>query len=214
VDEETRSIVFTTTYSDRTETDRIGFDEIANVEIVTSGSEATWVVNVVTHSGERRLLQLSDDPSLEGYAEHVAHVMDKPLVDDASEGDAELLGAAPAKAAAPSLALGQGVACHFTEPFFTVNYDAQAGRLSVESFMPDGELATSATSNTTLVQDTTSSGSPEYEVDAASMGTLTFVLDYKGSDGMSDETYPYSGTWVYPRGEFPERTLWGACEPL
>jgi len=82
VDEETHSIVFTTKYSDRMETDRITFDEVANVELVMGGSEATWVVNVVTNTGERRALKLSDGQSLKGYAEHIAAVMDKPLVEN------------------------------------------------------------------------------------------------------------------------------------
>ena len=82
VDESTSSIVFTTKYSDRMETDRINFDEVANVELVMGGGEATWVVNVVTNSGDRRAIKLSDDASLKGYAEHIAAVMDKPLVEN------------------------------------------------------------------------------------------------------------------------------------
>ena len=82
VDESTSSIVFTTKYSDRMETERVGFDEVATVELVMGGSEATWVVNVVTNDGDRKAIKLSDDSSLKGYAEHIAAVMDKPLVED------------------------------------------------------------------------------------------------------------------------------------
>lgn len=82
VDESTASIVFTMKYSDRMETERIGFDEVAQVELVMGGGEATWVVNVVTNDGERKAIKLSDDSSLKGYAEHIAAVMDKPLVEN------------------------------------------------------------------------------------------------------------------------------------
>lgn len=81
VDEETNSIVFTTKYSDRTETDRVRFDEVANVELLMGGSEATWEVAIVTLSGERRTINLSEDKSLKGYADHISSVMEKPLVE-------------------------------------------------------------------------------------------------------------------------------------
>jgi hypothetical protein len=81
IDEETSSIVFTTKYSDRTETDRVNFDEVTSVELVMGGSEATWEVAILTLDGERHVVNLSDDKSLHGYAEHIAAVMDKPLVE-------------------------------------------------------------------------------------------------------------------------------------
>ncbi|MCP4804853.1 MAG: hypothetical protein GY884_05840 [Proteobacteria bacterium] len=81
IDEETSSIVFTTKYSDHTETDRVRFDEVSSVEVVMGDGEATWEVAVVTLNGERRVVNLSDDKNLKGYAEHIAAVMDKPLVE-------------------------------------------------------------------------------------------------------------------------------------
>ena len=81
IDEETSSIVFTTKFADHTETERVRFDEVSNVEVVMGGSTATWEVAVVTVDGSRRVVNLSDDKSLKGYAEHIAAVMDKPLVE-------------------------------------------------------------------------------------------------------------------------------------
>lgn len=81
VDEETQSIVFTTKYADRTETDRVKFDDVAKVEVIMGGSNATWEVVVVTVDDQRRTINLSKDKSLKGYAEHVSAVMDKPLVE-------------------------------------------------------------------------------------------------------------------------------------
>jgi len=81
IDEETNSIVFTTKFADHTETERVRFEEVSNVEVVMGGGAATWEVAVVTVDGNRRVVNLSDDKSLKGYAEHIAAVMDKPLVE-------------------------------------------------------------------------------------------------------------------------------------
>ena len=81
IDEETSSVIITKKYADSTETDRIMFDEVAKLELVTGGSAATWEVVLITHGDERKTIRLSDDKSLKGYAEHVASVMDKPLVE-------------------------------------------------------------------------------------------------------------------------------------
>ncbi len=81
VDEETHSVIFTKKKASGTETDRVGFDDVAKVELLMGGSEATWEVALITVDGERRTISLSDDTSLKGYAQHVASVMDKPLVE-------------------------------------------------------------------------------------------------------------------------------------
>lgn len=78
IDEETSSIVFTKKYADRTETNRVRFDEVVKIEVVMGG-EYTWEVVAVTLDGERHTLNVSDDASLQGYAEHVSSVMEKPL---------------------------------------------------------------------------------------------------------------------------------------
>ncbi len=81
IDEESASIVFTKTFTDHIETERITFDEIAKVEYRIGGQDATFVVRVVTLDGRERNLKLSDDKQLSGYAEHVAHLMEKPMVE-------------------------------------------------------------------------------------------------------------------------------------
>ncbi len=81
IDEETQSVIFTKKRASGTETDRLNFDEVAKVELLMGGSNATWEVALITLNEERRVLNLSDDGSLKGYAEHVSSVMDKPLVE-------------------------------------------------------------------------------------------------------------------------------------
>jgi hypothetical protein len=81
VDEETASIVFTTKFHDRIETDRVDFAEVANVEMLIAGKVAQYEVAVITLSGERHTVESSDDKPLNGYAEHLAALMDKPLVE-------------------------------------------------------------------------------------------------------------------------------------
>ena len=78
IDEETSSIVFTKKYADRTETNRVMFADVAKIEVVMGG-EYTWEVVAVTLNGERHTLNVSEDKSLQGYAEHVSSVMEKPL---------------------------------------------------------------------------------------------------------------------------------------
>ncbi|MCK6518064.1 zinc ribbon domain-containing protein [Myxococcota bacterium] len=81
VDKETTSIIFTTKYADRTETDRISFDDVAKVEMIIGGDIATFEVYVVTLSGESHLVNQSKEKTLRGYAERIASVMDKPYIE-------------------------------------------------------------------------------------------------------------------------------------
>ena len=71
VDKETTSIIFTTKYADRTETDRISFDDVAKVEMIIGGDIATFEVYVVTLSGESLMVNQSKEKTLRGYAEHI-----------------------------------------------------------------------------------------------------------------------------------------------
>ncbi len=80
VDAETSSITFVTKYKDRTETDRVQFSEVANVEYAIGGS-SQYEIAVVTLSGERWVLESSESKPLNGQAEHYAAVIDKPLVE-------------------------------------------------------------------------------------------------------------------------------------
>ena len=81
IDEESSSIVFTKTFKDRVETERIMFGEVAKVEYRIGGEDATFVVRVYTLDGRERNLKLSDDKQLSGYAQHVAAVLEKPVTE-------------------------------------------------------------------------------------------------------------------------------------
>ncbi len=81
IDEESSSIVFTKTFKDRVETERIMFGDVAKIEYRIGGEDATFVVRVVTLDGRRRNLKLSDDKQLNGYAQHVAGVLEKPVTE-------------------------------------------------------------------------------------------------------------------------------------
>ena len=81
VDQETTSIVWTRTYADKTETDRLPFADVREIELVIGGKKSTWEVNVITNEGKRIMLHQSSDTNLKGYADHLSNVMDKPLVE-------------------------------------------------------------------------------------------------------------------------------------
>jgi ribosomal protein L40E len=81
VDAETRSIVITRTSAKGTSSERVNFDEIQKVEYVMGGKSATFEVVAITGSGSRYIIQSSGDKPLKGHAEHIAHVIDKPLVE-------------------------------------------------------------------------------------------------------------------------------------
>lgn len=79
IDEETHSIVWTKVSAKGVETDRVIFDDVEKVEFVIGGSTSTYEVAVITDDGSRKMLRESSDTSLKGYAEHIAHVMEKPF---------------------------------------------------------------------------------------------------------------------------------------
>ena len=81
VDEETQSIIFTKKTTSGTSTDRLSFNEVAKVELLMGGGDATWEVALITLDDSRWVLNQSDDTSLKGYAEQVSAVMEKPLVE-------------------------------------------------------------------------------------------------------------------------------------
>lgn len=78
IDEESQSIVFTKTFQDRVETERIMFAEVAKVQYRIGGEDATFVVRLITNDGRQRNLKLSDEKQLTGYAKHVSAVLEKP----------------------------------------------------------------------------------------------------------------------------------------
>ena len=81
VDAETQSIVVTRTSGSGTTTERVNFVDIEKVEYVMGGETKTFEVVAVTSKGDRYLIQSSGDKPLKGHAEHIAAVIDKPLVE-------------------------------------------------------------------------------------------------------------------------------------
>ncbi len=83
VDEETRSVIFTTEYRTGPEADRLAWDNIVKLQHVTTGAGDFEIVAITTDA-ERVIIQSSSESPLSGTASHYAKVMEKPLelVDD------------------------------------------------------------------------------------------------------------------------------------
>ncbi len=79
IDEDTKSVVWTRTWADKMETDRLSFDDVVKIEVVLGGKDSTWEVALITRNGERRIINESNDVSLASYAKHISNLMDKPL---------------------------------------------------------------------------------------------------------------------------------------
>jgi len=79
VDQETESIVFTTTYADHTEADRVFWKDVSMVEYVKNTSPHQFEVAVVTVKGGRHVYQQGDEP-LEYPAQALADAIKRPLV--------------------------------------------------------------------------------------------------------------------------------------
>ncbi len=80
VDEETQSIVITRKTASATDTERIAFGNIEKIEHVMGGEKSMFEVVAVTLDGKRYIIKRSDDSPLVGHAEHIASVVDKPMV--------------------------------------------------------------------------------------------------------------------------------------
>ncbi|MCO4744376.1 MAG: hypothetical protein KC912_06280 [Proteobacteria bacterium] len=78
VDEQTQSVVWTTTYRSGPQTVRLKWTDIIKLEHVTSSS-GTHEIVAVSIEGERHVIEESEQGSLRGNAEHYARMMDKPL---------------------------------------------------------------------------------------------------------------------------------------
>jgi len=78
VDQETKSVVYTRTSSEGTETERVPFALIQKVEHVIGGDKAMYKVVAMGSNGKEYLLKMSTSDSLAGDAAHMAAVMGKP----------------------------------------------------------------------------------------------------------------------------------------
>ena len=77
VDEDTRSVVWTTQYRTGVTTDRLMWDDIAKLEYVSQRS-GTYAIKAITTGGDRRVIQESPSP-LKGEASQYAQLMEKEL---------------------------------------------------------------------------------------------------------------------------------------
>lgn len=78
VDAETRSIVWTTKYRDRIETDRVMFDEVAKIEHSAHGD--TFQIVAVTNGGERKVIS-ERNHNLDSDGRRYAQMIGKPYED-------------------------------------------------------------------------------------------------------------------------------------
>ena len=78
VDEETESVVWTTTYRTGPVTERLRWDEIVKIEHVTTSGGAHEII-ALTNTGDRKVIERSEGNPLRANAEHYAQVMEKPL---------------------------------------------------------------------------------------------------------------------------------------
>ena len=79
VDQETQSIVFTTTYSDHTEANRVFFKDVAQVEYVMNAKPRPFEVALVTTNGGRFVYQQADEP-LDYAATQLGSLLERPVV--------------------------------------------------------------------------------------------------------------------------------------
>ncbi len=80
IDRETKSIVFTTKYPDRTDADRVAWGDIASVEYLKNGEGKPHQVWVVT-TGSKRYLYSESNDMLTIEAHRLAETIARPLVE-------------------------------------------------------------------------------------------------------------------------------------
>lgn len=80
IDQETKSIVFTTTYADHTDVQRVPFQNVSSVEYLKNAKPRAFQVDVLTVDGKRFLYASSNDP-LDADARSIAETVGKPVVE-------------------------------------------------------------------------------------------------------------------------------------
>ena len=106
----------------------------------------------------------------------------------------------------------QELECFFTEPFLTLTIDLEGK--SVTQTEPDWDNDASQTKTTTIATgikitvDSSDPFLPKYTVKKASGEMIVeLVLNMKGSDAMSEITYPFDAKYALPDYD----NLWGGC---
>ena len=78
VDEETRSVIFTTEYRTGPQADRLSWDNIVKLQHITS-SNGNFEIVAITTDAEKVVIQTSSERPLTGTANAYAQIMEKPL---------------------------------------------------------------------------------------------------------------------------------------
>ena len=107
----------------------------------------------------------------------------------------------------------QTISCAFTEPFFNLTYNIEEGSLTITEpdWENDGEIVTKVIgTDLVLVNKSTDAFLPMFEVIVPSQEkVLKMTMNFNGSDGMSDQTYPIDAKWEDLNDG---NTLFGGCE--
>lgn len=80
VDEETKSIVFTTMRATGPDVDRVYFKDVTSVEYLKNTQPRPFEIAILTTRGERHVYEQSSDP-LDFQARQLAEQLDKPLTE-------------------------------------------------------------------------------------------------------------------------------------
>ncbi len=78
VDEDTRSVVWTTRYRTGTTTDRLMFDQVASVE--HTAHNGVFTITAITVTGDRKVITEAEAP-LDMQARLYAKMMEKPMIE-------------------------------------------------------------------------------------------------------------------------------------
>jgi ribosomal protein L40E len=77
INEETQALVFTRTSASGTTTQVVNFEDVSKLEYVKAAGK--FEIVAVATDDSRHTIKVSEKP-LEGYAEHIANVIDRPMV--------------------------------------------------------------------------------------------------------------------------------------
>jgi uncharacterized membrane protein len=93
------------------------------------------------------------------------------------------------------------IKCSFTEPFIQTTYSTDQKTLTIDTLGTQPQVISDVSLQTT---------GPQQFLLVAKDGRVIqkLALNYKGSDGMSDDVYPYDVQYSYKAGQ----TLYGGCE--
>lgn len=98
--------------------------------------------------------------------------------------------------------------CHFTEPFFSLEFDLASGKVTRTEPNWEDDASTTVTKtvaeNAKVESDLSDPFLPKYTVKTQAGEVIAAIqLNMKGSDGMSNIIYPF---------DIQHAEMWGGCE--